>query len=169
MKSDDVITKFNGQPVENANQLKLRVAETAPGLTVPVEVNRKGEAKAFNVTLKELTKNELAGASPQQNNGGNQNALHGVAVTDLDQQTRADLNIPANVHGALLTEVDPSSAAYESGLRTGDVILEIDHKPVKDAQDAVNDTAKRTGNVTLVKVWSQEGIHYLTVQEPNKG
>ena len=64
MKSDDVITKFNGQPVENANQLKLRVAETAPGLTVPVEVNRKGEAKAFNVTLKELTKNELRRREP---------------------------------------------------------------------------------------------------------
>ena len=169
MKGGDVITKFNGQPVENANQLKLRVAETAPGLTVPVEVNRKGEAKAFNVTLKELTKNESASASLQPHNASKQDALHGVAVTDLDQQTRADLNIPANVHGALVTEVDPSSAAYESGLRTGDVILEIDHKPVKDAQDAVNDTAKRTGNVTLVKVWSQEGIHYLTVQEPNEG
>jgi serine protease Do len=169
MKSGDVITKFNGQPVENANHLKLRVAETAPRMTVPVEVNRNGEAKAFNVTLKELTKNEVAGAGPQQNNGGNQNALHAVAVADLDQQTRGDLNIPANVHGALVTEVDPSSAAYESGLRTGDVILEINHNPVKDAQDAVSETAKRTGDVTLVKVWSQEGIHYLTVQEPNVG
>ena len=53
MKSGDVITKFNRQPVENANQLKLRVAETAPGITVPVEVNRNGEAKAFNVMLKD--------------------------------------------------------------------------------------------------------------------
>jgi serine protease Do len=60
MRSGGVITKFNGQPVEDANQLKLRVAETAPGTTVLVEVNRNGEAKTLNVTLKELTKKEMA-------------------------------------------------------------------------------------------------------------
>jgi serine protease Do len=136
---------------------------------VAVEVNRNGETKTLNVTLKELTKSEIASASPQQNNGSNQDALHGVAVADLDAQTHAEFNIPANVHGALVTEVDPSSPAYESGLRTSDVILEIDHKPVKNAQDAVSETAKRTGAVTLVKVWSQQGIHYLTVQESNVG
>jgi serine protease Do len=87
-----------------------------------------------------------------------------VAVADLDQQTRAELNIPANVHGALVTQVDPASAAYEAGIRAGDMILEIDHKPVKDAQDAVNDSTERTGNETLVKIWSQTGIHYLTVE-----
>ena len=168
LKSGDVIIEFNGQPVANANQLKLRVAETAPGTTVPVEIERNGEAKTFNVTLKELTKNELASANPQNRNSANHDALHGVAVADLDQQTRAELSMPVNVHGALVTEVDPSSAAYEAGLRTGDVILAIDHKPVRDAQDAVNDTGKRTGSETLVKIWSQAGIHYLTVEESNK-
>jgi len=87
-----------------------------------------------------------------------------VAVADLDQQARAELNIPANVHGALVTQVDPASVAYEAGMRAGDMILEIDHKPVKDAQDAVNDSTEQTRNETLVKIWSQTGIHYLTVE-----
>jgi len=87
-----------------------------------------------------------------------------VAVADLDQQARAELNIPANVHGALFTQVDPASTAYEAGMRAGDMILEIDHKPVKDAQDAVNDSTEQTRNETLVKIWSQTGIHYLTVE-----
>jgi serine protease Do len=95
--------------------------------------------------------------------------LHGVAVADLDQQTRAQLNIPVNVRGALVTEVDPNSAAYEAGLRTGNVILQIGDKPITDAQDAVTDTAKRIGNITLVRVWSREGIHYLTVKESKFG
>jgi S1-C subfamily serine protease len=83
----------------------------------------------------------------------------------LDQQTRAQLNIPVNVRGALVTEVDPNAAAYEAGLRTGNVILQIGDKPVTDAQDPVTETTKRTGNITLVSVWSREGIHYLTVRE----
>jgi serine protease Do len=96
-------------------------------------------------------------------------ALHGVAVSDLDQQTRAELSIPPNVHGALVSEVDPASPAYDAGLRSGDVILEINHQPVKDAQDAVNDTAKPIGHGTLVRVWSQDGIHYLSVPQSNVG
>jgi serine protease Do len=114
MRSGGVITKFNGQPVEDANQLKLRVAETAPGTTVLVEVNRNGEAKTLNVTLKELTKKEMASASPQQNNGSNQDALHGVAVTDLDPQTRTELNIPGNVHGALFTILPSKNQMWAS-------------------------------------------------------
>ena len=46
-------------------------------------------------------------------------ALAGVGVADLDQNTRAELNIPAKVQGAVITEVAPDSAAYEAGLRTG--------------------------------------------------
>jgi serine protease Do len=169
LKSGDVIVEFDGKPVADANQFKLRVVETNPGTTVPVEVKRNGETETFNVTIKQSTQNETANANTPKGGSNEQDALHGVAVADLDSQTRAELNIPANIRGALVTEVDPSSAAYESGLRTGNVILEIDQKPVKDAQDAVNDTAKRTGNATLVKLWSQQGIHYLTVEEPNVG
>jgi serine protease Do len=170
LKSGDVIIEFNGQPVTDANQLKLRVAETNSGTTVPVKVKRNGETETFNVTLTELTKNDIANANTSKSNSNNQDALHGVTVADLDQQNRARLNIPAGVRGALITEVDPNSAAYQAGLRAGNVILQIGDKPVTDAQDAVTDTAKRTGTITLVRVWTQQGgIHYLTVNESKVG
>jgi PDZ domain (Also known as DHR or GLGF). len=92
-----------------------------------------------------------------------------VTVADLDQQNRAQLHVPASVRGALITEVDPNSAAYQSGLRPGNVILQIGDKPVTDAQDAVTDTAKRAANITLVRVWTGQGIHYLTINEINVG
>jgi hypothetical protein len=49
------------------------------------------------------------------------------------------------------------------------LILEIDHQPVKDAQDAVNDTAKPFGHETLVRVWSHGSIRYISVPESNAG
>jgi S1-C subfamily serine protease len=94
--------------------------------------------------------------------------LAGVAVTDLDQNTRAELKIPKNVQGALITQVAPDSAAYEAGLRAGDVITELNRQPVNNAQDAVADTEKQTSNETLVKVWTKEGSHYLTVDESSQ-
>jgi ABC-type glycerol-3-phosphate transport system substrate-binding protein len=59
--------------------------------------------------------------------------------------------------------------AIDAGLRTGDVILEINHQAVKDAEDAVHDTANPKRNETLVKIWSSQGIHYLTVEQSNIG
>lgn len=167
LQSGDVIVQFNSQPIQDASQLKLRVAETGPGMMVPVEIMRNGEKKNFRVTLKEQPNNEMASANSQ--NSTNRDALQGVAVADLDQQTRSELNIPPNVQGALITEVDPASPSYEAGLRSRDVILEINHQPVKNAEEAVRDTAKPVGNETLVKIWGEGGIRYLTVGQSNVG
>jgi serine protease Do len=164
LKSGDVITQLNGKPIEDASQLKLRVAETTPGSKVQLAVNRNGEAKTFDVTLGNLPETKVAKADEQSGNGKAE-ALAGVAVADLDQNTRAELKIPAQVQGAVITEVAPDSAAYEAGLRPGDVITELNRKPVANAQDAVADTEKPTSNQTLVKVWTKGGSHYLTVDE----
>jgi serine protease Do len=164
LKSGDVITQFNGQAIQDASQLKLRVAETAPGSTVPVVVNRNGQDNTFNVRLGGVAEKNVAQTN-KSNGNQRKEALAGVAVTDLDQSIRAELNIPSDLHGAVISQVAPASAAYEAGLRVGDVITELNHKPVKDAQDAVADTQNQTGSETLVKVWTKGGSHYLTVNE----
>jgi len=164
LKSGDVITQLNGQPIEDASQLKLRVTETTPGSQVHLIVNRNGESKAFDVTLCSVPENRVAKAS-ESNGDARREALGGVSVTDLDQNTRAELKIPQNVQGAVITQVAPDSAAYEAGLRTGDVITELNRQPVKNAQDAVAETEKQRSNETLVKVWTTGGSYYLAVDE----
>jgi serine protease Do len=164
LESGDVITQFNGQTIQDASQLKLRVAETAPGSKVAVTVNRNGTDKTLDVILGNTPENGVAQRN-ESNGAVRKEALAGVGVADLDQNTRSELNIPQNVHGALISQVAPDSPAYEAGLRTGDVITELNHQPVKNAQDAVADTEKTTGNETLVKVWTKTGSHYLVVGE----
>ena len=164
LKSGDVITQFNGQPIQDASQLKLRVAESAPGSIAQLSVSRNGESKTFDVTLGSLPDKQVAKADGNRGTARKE-ALAGVGVADLDQNTRAELNIPANVHGAVITQVAPDSAAYEAGLRTGDVITELNRQPVRNAQDAITDTDKPISSQTLVKVWTKGGSHYLTVDE----
>ncbi len=164
LKSGDVITQFGGQPIQDASQLKLRVAETAPGSKVPVIVNRNGEDKTFDITLGNAPENKIATAN-ETNRTGQKEALAGVGVADLDQSTRAELNVPGNVQGAVISQVAPDSAAYQAGLRSGDVITELNHQPVKSAQDAVADSERQSGSETLVKVWTKGGSHYLIVDE----
>jgi serine protease Do len=167
LKSGDVIVQFDGKPVEDVAQFKIRVAETAPGSKVSLAINRNGETKNFDVTLRSLPENRTAKTSEKSSK--HEEALAGVGVADIDESMRTELNIPANVQGAVVTEVSPDSAAYEAGLRNGDVITEINHQPVRSAQDAIADTTKPASDQTLVKVWSKGGSHYLTVTESNEG
>jgi serine protease Do len=166
LKSGDVITQFNGQPIRDASQLKVRVAESAPGSTAQLGVNRNGESKTFDVILGSVP-DKVAKADGNRG-AARREALAGVGVADLDQSTRAELNIPQNVQGAVITEVAPDSAAYEAGLRSGDVITELNRQPVKNAQEAITDTEKPTSSQTLVKVWTKGGSHYLTVDESSQ-
>jgi serine protease Do len=162
LKSGDVILQFNGTPVDNASQLKLRVAETPPGSKVTVQVDRNGENKAVDINVGSLPGDKVAKNNDNNSNPGKE-TLAGVAVADLDADTRSQLNIPAGVQGAVVSEVSPDSASYEAGLRPGDVILEINRKTIKNAQDAVNTTSN--GEQTLVKVWSKGGTRFVTVDE----
>jgi serine protease Do len=167
LKSGDIIEQFDGKPVEDVAQFKIRVAESAPGSKVSLTVNRNGETKNFDVTLRSLPENRTAMRSEKSSK--REEALAGVGVSDLDESIRRELNIPANVQGAVVTQVSPDSPAYEAGLRSGDIITEINHQPVRNAQDAINDTSKPASDQTLVKVWSKGGSHYLTVTESNEG
>jgi serine protease Do len=170
IKSGDVVIQFDNKPVEDNNQFKLMVAESTPGTAFPIQVDRNGQVLSLTVTLKALSQEgTLAKNAPSANRNEPQgDALHGVGVADLDRETRQENNIPANVHGAVITEVDPGSPAAEAGLRPGDVIEEINHQPVRSAEDADRVTQGKGGTgETLVKLWSQNGSHYVAVQEGN--
>jgi serine protease Do len=166
-KDGDVILKFNGGKVADSRHLQLAVAETKPGSKVPVEITRNGKEETLEVTIKQLPgAGQLAEAGPQ--NGNDTGTLNGVTVTDLDPQARQQFSIPKNVAGALITQVDPASAAAQAGLQPGDVIESINRHPVEDAGEAVQLTEHPGNKQTLVRVWANGGSHYVVVDESNK-
>jgi serine protease Do len=154
--------------VTDSRHLKFDVARTAPGEKVPVQVLRDGSVKTLEVRIK-----ELPGADNLAQNGGNDadksDTLQGVGVADLDSQARQQFNIPEQVKGAVVTQVDPNSASAEAGLKAGDVIMEINRHAVTDADDAVRLTEHAKERTTLLHVWSQNGSHYIVVDESNAG
>src|SRR5207248_8843983 len=129
LKNGDVITGLNGTPVKDSRNLKLMVGRLAPGDKVSVKVLRDGKEKTFTVTLKETPEQKLA-SNNSDSDEGDSDALNGVAVGDIDSAARRQFDIPENVKGALITDVDENSASYDAGLRPGDVIQEIDHQRV---------------------------------------
>jgi serine protease Do len=167
IKDGDVITEVNGKPVKDGRHLKLQVAAITPGTKVPLKVLRDGEEKSLEVVLKEFPKDDTLAKRDQGGDDGQSSSetLDGVTVGDVDAASRRQLGLPANVKGALVVQVDESSASYDAGLREGDVILEINHKAVRSADDAVQLSEKIKDKRILIRVWSRGGTRYLVVDE----
>ncbi|HZR20933.1 MAG TPA: DegQ family serine endoprotease [Verrucomicrobiae bacterium] len=168
LKSGDVIVEFNGKKVTDSRHLKLEVATTQPGESVPVKILRDGESKTLEVKVKELPGTEHL-AKNDNEHPDDTGTLNGVAVADLDNNARQQFDVPNTVKGAVVTEVDPNSPSAEAGLRPGDVIEEINRKPVKNAEEAVQMTEKTTDKKTLLRVWREGGSRYVVVDESNMG
>jgi len=159
-----VVLEFNGKQVTDSRHLQLAVAGAQPGSNVPVEILRNGEKQTLEVTIKELPGTEQL-AETNAGNGNDTGTLNGVGVSDLDQRYRNELNIPKGVKGAVVTQVEPGSAAAEAGLKPGDVIEDINHHPVNSAEEAVKLTENTKSKRTLLRVWDRGGSRYIVVDE----
>jgi serine protease Do len=167
LKGGDVIVEFNGKKVADSRHLKLEVARTQPGTTVAVKVLRDDATKTLEVTVKSMPgTEELATADTQTKDNG---TLNGVGVADLDDKARQQFEIPETVKGAVVTEVEPDSAAAEAGLKAGDVIQEINRKPVKNSEEAVHLTENVKDKTTLLRIWRGGGSHFVVVDESKAG
>jgi serine protease Do len=169
IKDGDVIIEFNGKKVTDSRHLRLMASQTPPKTKVAVKLLRDGKEKTFDVNLGELTAEVMAGRGPASRGGGEAgDLLDGVEVADLDARTRRQFDIRPDVEGALVTNVDPDSAAFSAGLRPGEVIVEINHEKVKAADDAIELSKRLKGKSVLLRVWSKGARRYVVVEEDKK-
>jgi serine protease Do len=163
LKTGDVITELDGKPVTDAGQLQVVVGERRPGDTVHLEVLRNGKAMSIPVTLENLNNsNAIEKAGTEEGKG-----RWGLNLGDLSQQDREQMQAPANIHGAIVNDVRPGSPADNAGLRRGDVITEVDRRPVKSADEAAQALSNvRKGQDALVLVWSNGGSTFRVLHAP---
>ncbi|HYO81901.1 MAG TPA: DegQ family serine endoprotease [Bryobacteraceae bacterium] len=138
LRAGDVVTAINGEPVADDRALRLRISRTAPGTAVKLSVQRAEGPTTVTVTLGRFP--DRAGATPGEESGpglreGEASALEGVSVTPLTPEITEELQLGRNVRGVVVTRVTPASAAAEAGLRRGDVIMQVNRRPVTTARE----------------------------------
>jgi serine protease Do len=167
----DVIVDFNGKPVTDSAHLRIMVGQTPPKTAVSFKVLRNGQTKNFSVTLAELPERIVASNGDEgmdQPAEPNVSGLDGVETMDLDRESRQQFGISNRVRGALVTRVDEDSAAADAGLRPGDVIVEVNREPVRNAQELDEQLAEAKGKRVLLRVYNAAGgaggTRYITVK-----
>ena len=161
IRRGDVITSVNGAAVKDSNDLRNDVAQMAPGSTAKLTVVRDGKEQTLNVTLAERKaagsgRGEEGGANNADRSGG-----FGMGVEPLTRDRAQELGIPTS-SGVLISDVQPGSRAADAGLRPGDVITEVDRKPV-NSPDALRAALKDGSKPALLLVHRGPATVYMTL------
>ncbi|HUN85870.1 MAG TPA: Do family serine endopeptidase [Terracidiphilus sp.] len=167
VKSGDVLRELNGKKIVNGSALQVAVEQIAPGNSISLGILRDGKPMTLDIKVGQFhAKNEVAA----NNAGGNTHGKLGLTVDNLTPDVRSQLNVPSDVNGAAVESVRPASPADDAGLAPGDVILQVDHKPVTSAENFVSQIhAVPPDKDILVLVWSKGGTFFrvLHPQETN--
>jgi serine protease Do/serine protease DegQ len=124
LRPGDVVVDFAGTPVKEVPDLQGRVALVAPGQTAKVTVVREGKHVPLTVIIGEMPSDEPVAAEPAGD-------AWGLSVEALTGDAALRLDLPVS-KGVLVTDVASGSPAEKAGLRRGDVILEVNRRPVSD-------------------------------------
>jgi serine protease Do len=161
LKRGDVVLELNGHAVKDAGQLRLQISQTPPGTSVKLRIWRDGKSQDVIVKLGELPEKTATVGGGGESGGG---ALEGIKVQELTPDIAQHLNLAPGTRGVVVSSVDPSSAAAAAGLERGDIIQEVNHKPVTNIQDYKQALAG-TGNQPLLLLINQNGITRYVVVE----
>ncbi len=155
LKIGDVITKIDGREVTDSGQLQVQVSEQQPGTTIHLDILRDGKSMNVPVTVEELGNNKHGEETASNSHG---KARWGLGLSDLTPDVRDQLQAPSDVQGAVVERVQPGSPADNAGISSGDIIVSVNRKPVKSAQDVQHALSSvPDGQDALVLVWSQGG------------
>jgi serine protease Do len=168
LKSQDVITSFNGTPIASHRQLSAVVGRTPIGKAVPVVVYRDGKETKLNVTVREAPANyglrTDEQTEPEQHAEGKEFDKLGLEVAPLTGDVARQLG-HKDAAGVVITGVEPGSAAERAGLEASLAIVQVGRQNVKSVEDfeaAIAKGSLEKGILVLVK--SAEGSRYVVLK-----
>ncbi len=163
LQRGDVITELNGQPIDGPNDLRLKVGTLTPGTTVHLKVERSGQTRDVTLALGEAP--TAKGAANTPGGSAENSPMRGVQVDELTSDIRQQLGLKPDVKGVVVTDVPDDSPAADAGLQRGDVIEQINRRPVNSVADYQR-LIEQTGKQSLVLLINRGGNTNFMVVQP---
>jgi serine protease Do len=163
LKRGDIVLKLNGNDVPDNLDLRLKVASMTPGSTIRLGIFRDGKESEHTLTLGELPGEEQVSRNGSGGSAEDAGPRLGISIAPVTPQIRQQFNLNANTNGVVINEVTPGSPAAEAQLQAGDVIVEVNRTPVRDAEQFRSQVRNAKGPLLLL-VSHNGSTHFVTVQ-----
>jgi serine protease Do len=129
VREGDVILSVDGTDVDSPRELSGMIANMPVGKEAEIVVLREGRSRTVTVTLGKRSEGEarITGQGQKSEEEG-----LGLRLTEMDEETASRLGYDEDEDGVLVTGVQSGGKAAQAGIRQGDLIVEINRKPVSD-------------------------------------
>jgi serine protease Do len=164
LRPGDIVTKLNGNAIDNVTELRNDIAVQAPGSEVTLNVFRDGKQEDVKIKLGNQP-SDLTTLS--QASGGNEvqgSSALGMRLQSLNDESAQQYGLTEK-SGAVVTSVDPNSPAAQAGVQAGDVITHVNRHRVTTAGQADQALAKsdlRSG--VQIQIDNQQGTELLFIK-----
>lgn len=166
VKQGDVIETVNGVQVHDSNQLRNLVSASAPGSDINLGVLRNGSQQNLRVHTEEFQASNNQADDNSAPNSGERGGRLGISVQPVTSDLAQQYQLPSNVQGVIVTQVDPVGPAAEAGIQEGDVIVQVNRQPVKSGNDVVQALGK-SGNSPALLLINRGGQTVYVPVRPN--
>jgi serine protease Do len=163
LKTGDVITRFNGRPVDSPRSLSRAVADQRAGSQATITVQRDGRQQDLTGTIGQRSGETAAQAGGQ--GGQDQGKRLGLALSPIPESERAQLKLEPGLNGVQVQRVEPNSPAAESGIQPGDVVVAANNRPVNQPSDVAEEWQKsrQQNKPILLRVKRGDQYQYVAV------
>lgn len=162
IKVGDVITEYAGKPIKDSTDLPILVARTDVGAKAGLKVLRDKKEISLDVTIAELKDEEVVASAPEKQGD------FGLTVQNVTPEMAQGLRLE-RPQGVIITAVERGTPADDAGLRRGDVILQIDRKPVRNLSEYRNAIAGlKKGESTLFLVQRGQNTSFVALKIPTE-
>jgi serine protease Do len=169
LERGDVIVEFDGRAVENPTQFRNLVAQTPIGKKVHVKFFRGGTERNLEVTIAEQPKTIAQSESPGDEGGEarSSGAFAGMDVRELTPELARRFNLPReDKGGVIVARIAEGSPAGEAGLQGGDLITEINRKPIANLRDFQNVTGSLAAKEPALVLVIRNGRNFYVTIKP---
>ncbi|HEY7538579.1 MAG TPA: PDZ domain-containing protein, partial [Methylomirabilota bacterium] len=152
VKTGDVIVEFNGKKITRATDLPGLVADVPVGRDVPIVVMRDGVEQRLNAHIARLTDESQPKVAAESDGKGQL----GLSVQPVTPPVARELGLKVK-EGVLVRDVVEGGRAAEAGIRAGDVIVEVDRRPVRTLEDFKARLDKQAKDAPVVMLVNRDG------------
>jgi serine protease Do len=159
VKPKDVIIEVDGHKVEDSRDLSQKIAQIRVGQEITIKVVRGEKERTLRVNIAKRTedKESLSLQQPMEETD------LGMTVSPLTRELARRLNI-SETEGVVVVGVEQDGPADKADVQEGDLVLEIDHKPIKTLEDYQSQVKKvKKGETIPLLIKRKRGFLALNI------
>jgi len=156
----DLVTAVDAAGVASNDELIRTIALRRPGTSTRLTVYRDGRVRDVTVKLAERpAREERPAPAPREGETVPGPANVGLSLIEITDENAHRFDVTLGVVGLLVQRVEPLSEAFEAGIRRGQVLLELNRRPVQRVsvfRERIEE-ARRVGVVAVLTLDPEKG------------